>query len=1363
MAAADFHTQVNSMFLVYFGRPPAQGGLDYYAGLLDANGGDTAVLLDDFYNSQESQSLYGATSDIEAQVTQVFQQAFGRDPLPDGLAYWTSMVQSGEIALVEMAYTVTHNAAPADLAVVQHKIDAGELFTEMMAEAGIAFSTPESLQAARLFSSAVTADMATESLGELVSSAITLTETAVNNPQVIAALAGGGSLVDLLATPAGAQNPLGLVKLVTNAAVAANGQASALDALLGEGGSLSGYIDSLPEGSALEEVATTIKEDGLAAGAEIVQPQPGGGTTPGGGGGGGGSSTPTFTVTEGGAAGGTGTVTFSNATGAVTLTINNDGYLVFTDAKPTAKTSAYKIADMAVASIPAVTMSAATLATANLAGKLTDGTVTLTTVTTNQTDVTTHIAKIKDGGIAAITYADDAAVEANKVAIADDAIAADSITLTNGAISTSQVATLANITKFKADQVTAITFADDAAVHAAATAVADDAIAADSITLTAGAITTAQTEVLANITKFKANSVTAITFADDAAVHAAATAVADDAIAADSITLTAGAITTAQTEVLANITKFKANSVTAITFADDAAVHAAATAVADDAIAADSITLTAGAITTAKAEVVANITKFKADQVTAITLNKSEANTLLGDDALKAKSVTLSEAVDATFLTDNAADFGQLADNSVTALTLANDAEVEAAKLAIASSAVAADSITLTAGAISTSQVATLANITKFKANAVTAITFADDAAVEAAKVAIADDAIAADSITLTNGAISTSQVATLANITKFKADQVTAITFADDAAVEAAKLAIADDAVKADSITLTNGAISTSLVATLANITKFKANQITEITFADDTALQAAATAVADDAINDGAIKLTDGAITTAKAMVLAKLDKFAADAVTSITLAESEATADNLSKAALKNGSVTIGDVTDTSKTAVLAALGKIAADGISSITLTGEQFKDATTANAAALAAGSVTITGDVASGDETTAVTTHYAKIAAGGISGEISLVLADYANVVGKVAADSNAITLDATGIDQSGADSLPANLGKIKAITGLSSGVTLSATAALLTGKSIAGDGTVAVTALHGTGNADLSGITANAVTVAVSDDATFSGKLGKAAVTIDTGKALQLSTGTEVGTAASFAVNGTLNLDHSLATGSLTNTVTGDGTILVEGGTGDQTIDLSGLTTTSFAGHILLSGGDGADSLTANDYGTILRGGAGDDSLTGRDGTDVFMFEASNNGVDTITGFTAGSTNGDILNVGAILGGGSVYQESSAPKVVDGSASGGIALADIASKVVLVSVSDISGTFDEAALFASNKPFAAEDTTALDIVLVIGETSGTDGVKVYHVKDGTEADDMTVTQIASLVGISLADFNLGNFAFDTV
>ena len=594
------------------------------------------------------------------------------------------------------------------------------------------------------------------------------------------------------------------------------------------------------------------------------------------------------------------------------------------------------------------------------------GSVTVGSVTgTSQTNVLANITKFATDGVTSITFANDAAVEADKVALADDAIADNSITLTAGAISTSQVATLADITKFKANQITSITFANDAAVEADKVALADDAIADNSITLTAGAISTSQVATLADITKFKANQITSITFANDAAVEADKVALADDAIADNSITLTAGAISTSQVATLADITKFKANQITSITFANDAAVEADKVALADDAIADNSITLTDGAITTAQAAVVSDITKFKANQVTAITLSEGEVNSIITDDALAAGSVTVG-SVTGTSQTNVLANITKFATDGVTSITFANDAAVEADKVALADDAIADNSITLTAGAISTSQVATLADITKFKANQITSITFANDAAVEADKVALADDAIADNSITLTDGAISTSQVATLADITKFKANQITSITFANDAAVEADKVALADDAIADNSITLTAGAISTSQVATLADITKFKANQITAITFANDAAVEADKVALADDAIADNSITLTDGAISTSQVATLADITKFKANQITSITFANDAAVeADKVALAddAIADNSITLtAGAISTSQVATLADITKFKANQITSITFANDAAVEADKVALAddAIADNSITLT-------------------------------------------------------------------------------------------------------------------------------------------------------------------------------------------------------------------------------------------------------------------------------------------------------------------------------------------------------------------------------------------------------------------
>lgn len=121
MAAADYYTQVYTMFVGYYGRPPAQSGLDYYAGLVDKAGGSMAVVIDDFFKSAESQAFFAGKS-VEQQVNQIFQNLFGRDALPAGLNYWAGLITNGTVALSQAAYTIANNAAAADVAVRDAKV-----------------------------------------------------------------------------------------------------------------------------------------------------------------------------------------------------------------------------------------------------------------------------------------------------------------------------------------------------------------------------------------------------------------------------------------------------------------------------------------------------------------------------------------------------------------------------------------------------------------------------------------------------------------------------------------------------------------------------------------------------------------------------------------------------------------------------------------------------------------------------------------------------------------------------------------------------------------------------------------------------------------------------------------------------------------------------------------------------------------------------------------------------------------------------------------------------------------------------------------------------------------------------------------
>lgn len=161
MAAADYYTQVYTMFVGYFGRPPAQSGLDYYATKVDAAGGSLGVVIDDFYNSAESQTFFAGET-IEQQVNLVFHNLFGRDAAVEGLNYWTNQIATGNVSLAQAAFTIANGAQAADAAILAAKIDTAKLWVASLDTNTeiLLYSTDDGRAAGRDFLNGVTTSTA---------------------------------------------------------------------------------------------------------------------------------------------------------------------------------------------------------------------------------------------------------------------------------------------------------------------------------------------------------------------------------------------------------------------------------------------------------------------------------------------------------------------------------------------------------------------------------------------------------------------------------------------------------------------------------------------------------------------------------------------------------------------------------------------------------------------------------------------------------------------------------------------------------------------------------------------------------------------------------------------------------------------------------------------------------------------------------------------------------------------------------------------------------------------------------------------------------------------------------------------------
>jgi lysophospholipase L1-like esterase len=149
----NYSTQVYTLYLGYFGRPPAPAGVDYYGAAMTRSGGNWRIIADDFWNSSESQSLYPPGLSTREKINQVFENLFSRPANTAGLDYWEGLINNGTISLPEIAYTLAYNASAEDTAIVEAKRQSARLWVNSLdtAEEQAAFGTAAGQQTARDF------------------------------------------------------------------------------------------------------------------------------------------------------------------------------------------------------------------------------------------------------------------------------------------------------------------------------------------------------------------------------------------------------------------------------------------------------------------------------------------------------------------------------------------------------------------------------------------------------------------------------------------------------------------------------------------------------------------------------------------------------------------------------------------------------------------------------------------------------------------------------------------------------------------------------------------------------------------------------------------------------------------------------------------------------------------------------------------------------------------------------------------------------------------------------------------------------------------------------------------------------------
>ena len=91
-------TQLQELYVAYFGRAADPTGLDYWV----EEGITTAAFAANMYAQPEFEAEYGSKS-VAIQVDQIYQNLFDRSADTAGLTYWVQQINLGKLQLAEIA------------------------------------------------------------------------------------------------------------------------------------------------------------------------------------------------------------------------------------------------------------------------------------------------------------------------------------------------------------------------------------------------------------------------------------------------------------------------------------------------------------------------------------------------------------------------------------------------------------------------------------------------------------------------------------------------------------------------------------------------------------------------------------------------------------------------------------------------------------------------------------------------------------------------------------------------------------------------------------------------------------------------------------------------------------------------------------------------------------------------------------------------------------------------------------------------------------------------------------------------------------------------------------------------------------
>lgn len=199
---ANYTNAVQKLYVAYYNRPGDVAGLEFWTGIVERFGGDTSLVSADFASSPEYEATYKGM-DNRTVVNTVYRNLFGRDGEDGGLDFWAGMLDSRTVTLDSVVTAIASGAQGADLVAYDNKVKFATAFTQALNvhPEQAAYSGPEAVAFVKQLTSGITtneslaaalAKMDASTAEFVATSKAPITFTLTTNADTGVAFTGGG-------------------------------------------------------------------------------------------------------------------------------------------------------------------------------------------------------------------------------------------------------------------------------------------------------------------------------------------------------------------------------------------------------------------------------------------------------------------------------------------------------------------------------------------------------------------------------------------------------------------------------------------------------------------------------------------------------------------------------------------------------------------------------------------------------------------------------------------------------------------------------------------------------------------------------------------------------------------------------------------------------------------------------------------------------------------------------------------------------------------------------------------------------------------------------------------------------------------